>query len=218
MESEASAVSGVGVLDKSVAILQRAAVSAASLADLVNATGIPRPTAHRLASALCVHDLLRRTSDGRFCAGPALLALGRAAAGGDNLSALARPILQALRDTTGESAQLYVESGGRRVCVASVEAQSELRTIVDEGTALPLDRGSGGRALSGRVGPDGWVESVAERAEGVASVSAPVRDRKGAIVAAVSLSGPIERMTAAPGARFGAAVVTAAAQLEAVLA
>ena len=47
----------------------------------------------------------------------------------------------------------------------------------------------------------GWAQSVAERESGVASVSAPVRDATGGVVAAVSVSGPIDRMGRRPGAR-----------------
>jgi DNA-binding IclR family transcriptional regulator len=59
------------------------------------------------------------------------------------------------------------------------------------------------------------VQSVGEREAGVASVSAAVRDRDGRAVAAVSVSGPIERTTRRPGARYGDAVVGAARQIEA---
>jgi DNA-binding IclR family transcriptional regulator len=59
-----------------------------------------------------------------------------------------------------------------------------------------------------------WVQSVGEREAGVASVSAPVRDSSGRIVAAVSVSGPIERTTKEPGKRYGAFVVNAARQIE----
>jgi DNA-binding IclR family transcriptional regulator len=53
------------------------------------------------------------------------------------------------------------------------------------------------------------VESVEERELGVASVSAPVY-LDGAVAAAVSVSGPIERTTRAPGTRYGPIVVAAA--------
>ncbi|MEO0494835.1 MAG: IclR family transcriptional regulator C-terminal domain-containing protein, partial [Actinomycetota bacterium] len=49
-----------------------------------------------------------------------------------------------------------------------------------------------------------------EREAGVASVSAPVHDRHGVIVAAVSVSGPVERLTKDPGPTYGPAVVDAA--------
>ena len=44
----------------------------------------------------------------------------------------------------------------------------------------------------------------------MASVSAPVHDRHGRTVAAVSVSGPIERLTKDPGSTYGPAVVDAA--------
>ena len=61
-----------------------------------------------------------------------------------------------------------------------------------------------------------WAESVEERELGVASVSAPVY-LDGAVVAAVSVSGPIERTTRSPGARYGALVVEAATAVAASL-
>jgi DNA-binding IclR family transcriptional regulator len=54
---------------------------------------------------------------------------------------------------------------------------------------------------------------VGEREAGVASVSAPILDR-GSIIAAVSVSGPIERTTKHPGRRYGEAVVAAARRIE----
>jgi len=68
--------------------------------------------------------------------------------------------------------------------------------------------------MDGVSQPGDWVQSVGEREAGVASVSAPVRDSVGRIVAAVSVSGPIERTTKQPGKRYGAFVVTAARQIE----
>lgn len=210
-------VSGVGTIDKGVLVLEAVeATGPSNLADLVAATGLSRATAHRLAQALEAHGLLRRTADGRFALGLRLLALGRAAAGSLQLAEAAAPALAELRDRTEESVQLYVAEGDQRVCVASLESPHGLRTIVPMGAALPLDRGSAGRAL--RVAATGWVDSVEERELGVASVSAPVRDATGRVVAAVSVSGPVERTSRSPGERYGAAVEAAARRIEAALA
>ena len=62
----------------------------------------------------------------------------------------------------------------------------------------------------------GWAESIGEREAGVASVSAPVIDR-GRVVAAVSVSGPIERLTRSPGTRYATAVMAAARTIERAL-
>jgi DNA-binding IclR family transcriptional regulator len=214
-------VSGVGVLDKAMAVLGAVDAGQRSLAGVVAATGLSRATAHRLAVALEVHGLLRRDDEGRFSLGLRLVGLGHAAAEAIPGWLDARPELAWLREQTRESVQLFVRDGDERVCVESLEAPHELRTIVPVGARLPLAQGSGGRALltppSPADGGPAWVESVAERQPGVASVSAPVRGPGGRVVAAVSVSGPIERTTRRPGARYGAAVAEAAARISAHL-
>lgn len=188
-----------------------------SLAGLVERTGMSRATAHRLATALVAHGLVRRSDDGRFALGMALVGLGRAAAEQLPLATAAEPALVALRAETHESVQLYVADGSRRVCIASLESPHGLRTIVPTGAVLPLDRGSAGRVLTpGWHPPPGreWVASVEEREPGVASVSAPVRGPSGAVVAAVGISGPLGRTSRRPGPRYGPAVVAAARAIE----
>ena len=192
------------MLDKAVSVLDAVEGGPRTLAGLVEATGLSRATAHRLAVALEVHGLLARDVAGRFVLGPRLTGL--------DLPGLARPALEALRDATGESAQLYVRRGDRRLCVASLESPHGLRTIVPVGASLPLDVGSAGKVLRGdsEALERGWAQSVEERERGVASVSAPVRDPNGDVVAAVSVSGPIERTSRSPGRRYASAVIDAA--------
>ena len=206
-------VTGVGVLDKAVHVLRAVADGPRTLNGLQAATGLPRATAHRLAVALEEHGLLRRDEEGRFDLGPELAALGRVASERFPLASLALPVLERLRDETGESVQLFVREGAQRRCVVSLQSPHALRWIVPEGVLFPLEAGSAGRVLSGGTGPDGWVQSVEEREPGVASVSAPVHDADGRVVAAVSISGPVERLTRDPGARFGPRVVAAAARI-----
>lgn len=212
-------VSGVGVLDKAVVLLGVLERGPLGLNGLAEASGLPRATCHRLAVALEDHGLVRRDGDGRFCLGYRLVALGRAAAAGAPLRDIARPVLEELRTHTGESVQLYVRQGQWRVCVLSLESPAELRTIVAEGATLPLDRGSAGKILAAPEWPidQAWAESVGEREAGVASVSAPVRDGSGAVVAAVSVSGPAERLGTHPGHRFGNETARAAGALSAAL-
>jgi DNA-binding IclR family transcriptional regulator len=209
-------VQGTALLGKAVLVLDHLAVAGStSLAGLVTATGLPRATAHRLATALVGYGWADKGPDGTYRLGARLVELGRLA--GQRRPSLARaagPALERLRDLTGESVQLFVAEGGRRVCVLSLESPHSLRTIVAVGAALPMDKGSAGRALRG--GPNEWTESVEERELGVASVSAPVT-LDGSVVAAVSVSGPIERTTRSPGARYGTLVAAAAREVSGAL-
>lgn len=203
-------IGGVGVLDKGIAIIRAVAEEPLDLAGLQRATGLPRATTHRLAVALEQHHLLRRDGNGRFCLGFELIRLGRLASDAFPLAELATPALVGLRDRTGESVQLYVVEGGARRCIVSLQSPHALRWTVAEGALLPLGVGSAGRVLAGRPGV---VESVEEREPGVASVSAAVLGRDGQLLAAVSVSGPVERLSRAQRKRFGRDVERAAAQI-----
>jgi DNA-binding IclR family transcriptional regulator len=227
-----SVASGIQVLDRAVLVLDTLARRGpCSLADLQRETELPRPTAYRIAVALERHGVVARDSDGRFLLGHRLAAWGAVA--GRGLPDAGRPVLARLGDETGESAQLYVREGDRRVCVAVYERPSGLRDTVPLGAVLSLDRGSGGKVLLAwatdasvftvaekelaAVRKRGWAASVGEREAGVASVSAPVFGRPGSVVAAISVSGPIDRLGQHPGRRLGAAVVAAAGALSAAL-
>jgi DNA-binding IclR family transcriptional regulator len=207
----------VGTLDKAMAVVRAVEDEPADLATLVGRTGFTRATAHRLATALVQHGLLRREGN-RFAPGFEWFRLGRKVADTVPLAQRGRPVLEDLRRRTGESVQLYVRDGDRRICVAALDSPQELRTIVAVGAALPLDRGSAGVVLSAAA-PDPnrpVVSSIAERAPGVASVSAAVTGATGATVAAVSVSGPVERMGPSPAERFGGDVAWAARELSAL--
>lgn len=212
-------ISGVGVVDKVVAVLRALETNGpSSLLELQQATALPRATAHRLVTALEDHGLIRRDDEGHFALGWGLVSLGRAASAVLPLIELARPVLDSLRTKTGESVQLYVQEGDARRCLVSLESPHGLRWIVPEGSLLPLNAGSAGHVLSGeRTDKHGWIQSVGEREAGVASVSAPVLNAQGNIIAAISVSGPIERLTRRPGERHGAVVVQAAKRLQRLL-
>jgi DNA-binding IclR family transcriptional regulator len=222
--------SGIGVLDKAVGVLYAIAESPCGLAELCDRTGLPRATAHRLAAGLEMHRLLARDGEGRWRLGPAVGEL--AANVNDPLLAASPVVLAQLREITGESVQLYRRDGTWRICIAALEPPAGLRDTVPVGARLPMTAGSGAKVLlaysdaatqqailpaakfSERALADvrrrGWAQSVAEREPGVASVSAPVRDTGGAVIAAISVSGPIDRIGRRPGARWAADLLAAA--------
>lgn len=239
---------GVGVLDRAVAVLDAVEAGARTYTDIVRATGLSRSTTHRLLAALDAHGLVSRTEGVGYRLGPRVLRMAAAAIREVPLREVAHPALERLARITGESAQLFVRSGDERICVDTVESGSELRTIVPVGAHLPLTAGSAGKVLlawaedrerllalaesftdrTPSVGQlrrqfaavvrNGWAESAGERQPGVASVSAPVfRGAGKAPVAAVSVSGPVQRLGSRPGTRHAAPVVAAAREIEEAL-
>jgi DNA-binding IclR family transcriptional regulator len=189
--------------------------------------------------ALEYHRLVARDMQGRFVLGPRMAELA-SAAGEDRLLASAGPVLAALRDHTGESAQLFRRQGDQRICVAAAERPMGLRDSIPVGSSLTMLAGSAAQVLLAWEEPDrlhrglqgarftatalsgvrrrGWAQSVSEREPGAASVSAPVRGPSGRVVAAISISGPIERISRQPGRLHAPAVTAAGAKLTEVLA
>jgi DNA-binding IclR family transcriptional regulator len=223
----ASRITGVGVLDRCVALLDLLADGPRSLRSLADASGLPRPTAHRLLVALETHRLVARDPAGSFRLGPRLTELAAVAGPELDLASVAGPVLDRLHQATAESVQLYVRSGEHRLCIAARDAGTGLRDSVPVGALLPLDVGSGGKVLlawsadGGRLMPAadlagvrsrGWAASVAEREAGVASVSAPVL-HDGVLRAALCVSGPVSRLGQAPGRKLSSLVVAAADEL-----
>ena len=220
-----SEISGIKVLDRAIAIMKATATTPMNLSELCTDTGIPRATAHRLASALEMHRILARRADGRWGAGPEL------PGSQDKLVATATPFMEKLMESTGESVQLY-----QRPC----EPASGLHNVVPVGSTLTLNSGSAARvllaAITDTVERDrilhtasytladvtdaverGWSESIGEREPGLASISAPVHDAANTVVAVLSISGPIERMHPSPSECYAGIIQQTARELSAQL-
>ncbi|MCJ7859407.1 IclR family transcriptional regulator [Corynebacterium kalidii] len=229
----ASTTSGIQVLDRALLILGIVARRPHSLSELCDTTGLPRATAHRIAVALEKHRMVTRLEDGQWTAGPALAEL--APKSSTRLDEAAEHVLPDLVERTGEAVQIYKLSGRERVCIATAEPRQGLRDTVPVGNRLTLNAGSAAKVLvaysptvfQDDILPDAAytaedlelvragqiAESVGERDAALASVSVPVRDASG-VIAALSISGPAERMGPSPAARHREALQRSAAELE----
>ena len=222
--------SGIKVLDRSVAIVRSVTRGDKTLAQLSEDTGLPRATTHRIATALEVHNILARTDTGAWTVGPALESFSSGTP--PQLLSAASPIMRELVATTGEAVQLYELTGDTRTCIAAEEPAAGLTYTVPVGSQLSLSAGSAARVYAAHalidatpfptseldsVRETGLAESVAEREVGLASVSTPVRDPDGSVIAVLSISGPAERFSPSPADKWGAELLSARGRLEAAL-
>ncbi|MDR6414647.1 helix-turn-helix domain-containing protein [Pseudarthrobacter sulfonivorans] len=197
-------------LERAAAILDAVGRSAVSASELSRRTGLSLSTAHRLALQLADYGFLRRSEGGAFRLGDRFVRSALENAG--------VPVLNDLRDSTGETAQLWVRRGGDRVCLLSADSRHELRATLPPGSRLPLPQGSSGRLLAGdedalaELAATGWIESVGTRTPGLGSISAPVQTDQG-IVAAVCLAMPLARVNESPGKDHGDVVIQAARRI-----
>lgn len=198
-----------------------------TLVQLAQQVGLPPSTAHRLLHALEEHGLVRQPPDSReFLLGPRLMWLGERARQQMPLPHIALPIMRRLAVVCGESVTLNVLLADRRVCIQSVEGQSELRRVAEVGRSYSLHTGASAKVLLAFSAPlvqDRLVESfpadlvpdreelrreleqirqqcysytINERIEGLSALSRPVFNASSEVVAALSVSGPVSRFNA----------------------
>lgn len=225
--------SGVGVLDKASTVLSVIENGPVSLAELVERSGLARPTAHRIAVALERLGLLTRDFEGRFVLGPRLGSLS-VEARQDRLVQAALPILDGLAADTGLDARLFRRRGGRQICVASSPAHPS-KDPVPVGACLPLTSGPVAQVLLAWEEPERlyeglrgarftaaqlaavrqryWAYGPDTAAGGTLSCAVPVQLRVGRVMAALALSGPAARVGERPRRLLGSSLVDAAAVL-----
>jgi len=117
-----------------------------SLSEIGAEVEIDKATTMRLLNTLETFRLVKRDPGSRkYSIGSAAWQLTSAYQSDFRLAA--EPHLQALKETTGESASLVVERGLERVVVTSVEATHELRVVPTSNSVVPVYAGASGRVL-----------------------------------------------------------------------
>lgn len=143
----------------------------------------------------------------------------------DEPATLLLPIMERLRDRFGETVSLYLRDGTERVRIQAVQSQQAIRRVAQIGARLPLSVGASSKVLAAYAPPEvqrallegaewpvtvdrnvyveqlkevtrsGYATSLEEREPGAAAVAVPIVGRSGTVVAALSLSGPVSRLS-----------------------
>lgn len=136
------------------------------------------------------------------------------------------PAMETLRDRLGETVSLYLRDGSDRLRIQAVQSNQGIRRVAQVGVRLPLSVGASSKVLVAFAPPadqeellnapdwpesvdravyrqqlaeileKGYAISIEEREPGAAAVSVPIFDRNGQVAAALSMSGPVTRLSA----------------------
>jgi IclR family KDG regulon transcriptional repressor len=161
----------------------------------------------------------------------------------DDPAVLFLPEMERLRDDLDETVSLYVRDGKERVRIQAVESRQAIRRVAPIGARMPLAVGASSKVLMAyadeeavsellsssdwpvnlnrdqyrrqleRIREDGFAISVEEREAGTAAVSVPVFSKRGELVAALAVSGPVSRMNIDKMIQFVPRMKEAAAQM-----
>jgi IclR family KDG regulon transcriptional repressor len=214
-----------GALERAVELLHHIGRQPAgpTVAELATEMGMPTSTAYRLLAELEQHGLVRRGPDSTVALGTRLVALGRTAEAGlrERVVGPAAPVMEELSDEVGETVILTAPCALEAIVLHVVEAERHSvrlsYTLLRRG---PMHRGASGKVLAAFLEPadrrrlvdavrapgleaelemvrrEGVAVTVAELDQGAAAVAAPILDRRGRLVAGLSVAGPTERITA----------------------
>jgi IclR family transcriptional regulator, acetate operon repressor len=122
--------------------------------------GVAHSTAHRLLAMLAYHGFVRQEPDSRtYLAGPALVEIGLAAVRELDIRRHARPVLEALARSLGETVHLAVLEGSNVRYLDAVESSRALRVASRTGSALAAHCTASGKALLAEL-PDAEVSAL----------------------------------------------------------
>jgi DNA-binding IclR family transcriptional regulator len=198
---------GVAAVEKALSLLDcfRPGAESLSLAALAQASGMHKTTVYRLMNSLERMGYVVRSQTGNYSLGHRVLYLGKLYEQSFHLSSVVEPALHALAALTKESASYYVHDNGERLCLFRVEPSEGLRETRLAGTSLPLDD----TAISQVIRFWGLGEPLYDAQPALPLFTAGARDVHTAafatpifgagdkFMAALTLSGPASRLSAA---------------------
>ncbi len=107
-----------------------------SAPDIARELKVPRSTVFRIIQTLQLLGFVER-SEGQYRLGPAVLRLGFEYIASLDISEMARPVIESLRDDTGFAAQLATLDGRDVVFVVRASVASTFASNVQVGTRMP---------------------------------------------------------------------------------
>jgi DNA-binding IclR family transcriptional regulator len=223
--AKAEPADGVRAVDRAIAILQCFTPDqpALSVIDIQKRVGLSRPTLYRLLQTLAQRDLILSEGDPqRFRLSHGVMKLSHVWLKGLDVVALARPIVEGLREASGETAALFRLQEDRGICILECESRHVLAISRGVGDSLSLTTGSTGKAMLAFMQPErqaeflasvprgaqrarledgikftrkhGYATSSSEIFLGAVAVSAPYFDHRGSVVGSVGIYGPSARV------------------------
>ena len=207
------------------------------LSDLAKRHELPKSTTSRLLAAMERQGVLQRDRSGAFLAGHILSTFAREQNQESILIAQIRPVLQTLAEETGETANLAVAGNGYINLIDQIDGHYLLGATNWVGRKVAYNASALGKVLLAfgvvsipagrleqytsatitsrikledeleRVRKVGYATIVDELEEGLAAVSAPVRESDGRVLAAISISGPTTRLAQKELHRIGQLIV-----------
>mgnify|MGYP000070649769 FL=1 len=164
-------------------------------------------TTYRILTTLEEYGYVVRLRDKQYTIGTQALYLSAIYTHSNHLDQI-RPIVDNIRDISGETASFFVEEDSRRICLYRAHSRDEIRHNIEQGTRLELNRGASGRIILayGKRSRDksgfykdirdrGFFQAVDENNSSLFAIAIPVLSNSAKFVGALVVSGPVNRFS-----------------------
>ncbi len=218
-----------------------------TFSELAQTSGLAKSTTSRILSALERNGLLRRDAAGAFLPGEVFIRYAQRDSAETDLVGVATPYLERLGEATRETVNLGVLRHGLVVQIAQVDSHYVLGGTNWLGRSEPVHCTALGKALLAygaaelppgrlerltaktitsrsaleaelaKIRRRGYAVAAEELELGLVAVAAPIRRDDGAVIAALSVSGPSTRLSASLVAHVGAQCTSEANALSTAL-
>jgi len=162
-------------------------------------------TTYRILCTLEEYGYVSRLKNKDYVVGTQALYLSAIYTQSNHLEQI-RPIVDAIRDMSGETASFFVEEDSMRICLYRAHSRDEIRHNIEQGSRLELNRGASGRIIlaygkrkndkSGfykEIRDTGYYLSIHEHNSSLFALAVPVISNSSKFVGAIVVSGPISR-------------------------
>ncbi len=169
--------------------------------------------------------IIKNSETEKYRLGYRILELSNHLSGINDPAILFLPEMQRLRNEVDETISLYVRDGLDRIRIQAIESEQPIRRVAPIGARMPLYVGAASKVLVTFENPierssimdkleaqqmidrvsfeemineirsNGFATSFEERELGAASIAVPIFNKSKKLIAAISISGPVNRLT-----------------------
>ena len=176
-----------------------------SINEICEKLGFNISTTYRILSTLEEYGYVSRLKSKDYVVGTQALYLSAIYTQSNHLEQI-RPIVDAIRDISGETASFFVEEDSMRICLYRAHSRDEIRHNIEQGSRLELNRGASGRIILAygkrkndktgfykEIRDAGYYLSIHEHNTSLFALAVPVISSSSKFVGAIVVSGPISR-------------------------
>ena len=162
-------------------------------------------TTYRILCTLEEYGYVSRLKNKDYVVGTQALYLSAIYTQSNHLDQI-RPIVDEIRDISGETASFFVEENSMRICLYRAHSRDEIRHNIEQGSRLELNRGASGRIILAygkrkndktgfykEIRDAGYYLAIHEHNSSLFALAIPVVSSSSKFVGAIVVSGPISR-------------------------